>query len=126
MVQRKLKCSPYAVRPDGTGSEAAGPVEGALKRARIEEALRRLDQEQREVLVALHYLKVPVSELARHLNIATETVNSRALAALRVIHGFLDEGPQPYAAESDLPVCRMPPGTSLRRRWWLWLLGAFK
>jgi RNA polymerase sigma-70 factor, ECF subfamily len=95
MVQGKSRCPPDTVKPDGTGSEAAGQVEGALKRALIEEALTRLDREQREVLVALHYRRVPVSELAMHLNIPTGTVNTRALSALRAIHRFLNESPQP-------------------------------
>jgi RNA polymerase sigma-70 factor (ECF subfamily) len=96
MVQGKSKCPPDAAKPNGTGSEAAGQVEGSLKqRALIEETLTRLDREQREVLVALHYRKVPVRELAMHLNIPTGTVNSRALSALRAIHGFLNDSPRP-------------------------------
>jgi hypothetical protein len=94
MVQGKSKCPPDAAKPIGTGSEAAGQVEGSLKqRALIEEALTRLDREQREVLVALHYRKIPVSELAMHLNIPTGTVNTRALSALRAIHRFLNDSP---------------------------------
>jgi DNA-directed RNA polymerase specialized sigma24 family protein len=95
MVQGKSRCPPHAVKPDGTDSEAVRQVEGALKRALIEEALRSLDREQRDVLVALHYRRVPVSELAMHLNIPTGTVNTRALSALKAIHRFLNESPQP-------------------------------
>ncbi|MDQ1058379.1 DNA-directed RNA polymerase specialized sigma24 family protein [Arthrobacter globiformis] len=65
-----------------------------MKRDLIEEALTRLDREQREVLVALHYRKIPVSELAVHLNIPTDTVNTCALSALRAIHKFLKDSPQ--------------------------------
>ena len=35
------------------------------------------------------------SELAMHLNIPTGTVNTRALSALKAIHRFLNESPQP-------------------------------
>ncbi|MBT2550419.1 RNA polymerase sigma factor [Arthrobacter sp. ISL-65] len=80
-----------AQRPEN----GAGQVEGAFKRALIEEALTRLDREQREVLVALHYCRFPVSEVAVQLNIPTRTVNARALSALKAIRSFLNQSPQP-------------------------------
>lgn len=48
----------------GTGSVVAAHVAGALTRTLIEEALTSLDREQCEILVALHYCRVPVNALA--------------------------------------------------------------
>ena len=84
-----------AVQGEGAGSAAAGQVEGTLSRALIEEALTKLDTEHREVLVALHYRRVSVNDLAMQLNIPAAMVNARALSALRAVHSFLKESLHP-------------------------------
>ncbi|MBD1542458.1 hypothetical protein G9E11_09405 [Arthrobacter sp. IA7] len=57
----------------------------------IREALTKLESEQRDVLVALHYCRLTVAEAAQQLGIPADSVNHRALAALRTLRRLLDQ-----------------------------------
>jgi DNA-directed RNA polymerase specialized sigma24 family protein len=62
--------------------------------SRISEALMMLDMEQRDVLLALHYGRLTVAEVATQFDISPALVSRRALAALRSLRRLLDQGTQ--------------------------------
>jgi RNA polymerase sigma-70 factor (ECF subfamily) len=62
--------------------------------SRVSEALMMLDMEQRDVLLALHYGRLTVAEVAMQFGISPALVSRRALAALRSLRRFLDQGAQ--------------------------------
>lgn len=62
--------------------------------ARVSEALMMLDMEQRDVLLALHYGRLTVAEVAAEFGISPALVSRRALAALRSLRHLLDQGRQ--------------------------------
>ncbi len=72
-------------------AESSERVDELLNRVLMEEALLRLSQEHREVLVALHYQRFTVNEAALRLNIPSGTVKSRAFYAVRALRTILDE-----------------------------------
>jgi RNA polymerase sigma-70 factor (ECF subfamily) len=82
---------------EAAGNDLAGPESGAervdelLDRVLMEEALRRLSAEHRDVLVALHYRRHTVQEASAMLNIPNGTVKSRAFYAVRALRTILDE-----------------------------------
>lgn len=89
---RKAQRRPAESGPEG--AELAGSserVDELLNRVLMEEALLRLSQEHREVLVALHYQRFTVNEAALRLNIPSGTVKSRAFYAVRALRTILDE-----------------------------------
>ncbi|WP_314194253.1 sigma factor-like helix-turn-helix DNA-binding protein [uncultured Arthrobacter sp.] len=59
---------------------------------RVSEALMMLDLEQRDVLLALHYGRLTVAEVATQFGISPALVSQRALAALRTLRRLLDQG----------------------------------
>jgi len=62
--------------------------------SRVSEALMMLDMEQRDVLLALHYGRLTVAEVATQFDISPALVSHRALAALRSLRRLLDQGAQ--------------------------------
>jgi DNA-directed RNA polymerase specialized sigma24 family protein len=62
--------------------------------SRVSEALMMLDLEQRDVLLALHYGRLTVAEVATQFDISPTVVSHRALAALRTLRQLLDQGAQ--------------------------------
>jgi DNA-directed RNA polymerase specialized sigma24 family protein len=62
--------------------------------SRVSEALMMLDMEQRDVLLALHYGRLTVAEVATQFDISPALVSQRALAALRSLRRLLDQGAQ--------------------------------
>jgi DNA-directed RNA polymerase specialized sigma24 family protein len=60
--------------------------------SRVSEALMMLDMEQRDVLLALHYGRLTVAEVATQFGISPVLVSQRALAALRALRRLLDQG----------------------------------
>lgn len=74
---------------DPAGAEER--VDELLNRVLMKEALRRLSNEHRDVLVVLHYRRFTVAEAAIELNIPQGTVKSRAFYAVRALRTILDE-----------------------------------
>ena len=72
-------------------AEVTGKVDELLTRVLMEEALPRLSNEHRDVLVALHYRRFTVNEAAVQLNIPSGTVKSRAFYAVKALRTVLDE-----------------------------------
>jgi DNA-directed RNA polymerase specialized sigma24 family protein len=62
--------------------------------SRVSDALMMLDMEQREVLLALHYGRLTVAEVAEQFGISPAMVSHRALAALRTFRRLLDQSAQ--------------------------------
>lgn len=69
-------------------------AQGDAAASRVSEALMMLDMEQRDVLLALHYGRLTVAEVASQFDIPPALVSRRALAALRTLRRLLDQGAQ--------------------------------
>jgi len=92
-----------AVRPSVAAAspveEAASPVEekdsdayeSALVSWQVEEALRRLGEDHRRVLIETYYRSRPYAEVAAELGIPEGTVKSRVYYALRALRLALEE-----------------------------------
>ena len=70
---------------------ATDQVEVAMRAWNVEEALRRLGPEHRQVVLEIYYRGRPSRELARQLGIPEGTVRSRLYYALRALRVTLDE-----------------------------------
>lgn len=70
---------------------AVDQVEVAMQAWNVEEALRRLGPEHRQVVLEIYYRGRPSRELARQLGIPEGTVRSRLYYALRALRLTLDE-----------------------------------
>lgn len=85
-----------AVRPAVAGDEGDEPTTGdeldkALVAWQVEEALRRLSDEHRRVLVEVHYRGRPYQDVAAELGVPAGTVKSRVYYALKALRLTLDE-----------------------------------
>jgi len=69
-------------------------AQGDAAASRVSEALMMLDMQQRDVLLALHYGRLTVAEVASQFDISPALVSRRALAALRTLRRLLDQGAQ--------------------------------
>ena len=70
---------------------AVDQLDRLLLRVLMEEALRRLSPEHRQVILALHYQRLTAVEAARVLAIPLGTVKSRAFYAAKALRVVLDE-----------------------------------
>jgi len=66
-------------------------LEQALVAWQVEEAMRRIDEQHRQVLVETFYRGRPSADLATELGVPVETVKSRVLDGLRTLKAALDE-----------------------------------
>jgi RNA polymerase sigma-70 factor, ECF subfamily len=83
-----------AVRPklaEGGVEPAVEPLEQALLSWQVEEALRRLGDDHRRVLVETYYRGRPYAEVAAELGIPEGTVKSRVYYGLRALRVVLEE-----------------------------------
>ena len=84
-----------ALADDDQLERAARPVEDGTDRLLrgwvVEEALRRLSPEHREVLVQTHLRDRPYAEVAAELGLPVGTVRSRVFYGLRALRVALDE-----------------------------------
>ena len=71
--------------------QADDPYERALLAWEVEEALRRLGDAHREVLVETYYRGRPYAEVAAQLGVPEGTVKSRVYYALRALRNALEE-----------------------------------
>ena len=76
---------------DPEAAAVAGDMNGVLDKILMEEALMRLTDEHRQVVVHLHYLGSSVAQTATSLGIPEGTVKSRAYYGLRALRGILAE-----------------------------------
>jgi RNA polymerase sigma-70 factor (ECF subfamily) len=83
-----------AARPrvaDGGIEPSVEPLEQALLAWQVEEALRRIGEDHRHVLVETHYRGRPYAEVAAELGVPEGTVKSRVYYGLRALRVVLEE-----------------------------------
>ncbi len=83
-----------AVRPtvaDGGIEVAVEPFDEALLAWQIEEAMRRIGEQHRRVLVETYYRGRPYAEVAEELGVPEGTVKSRVYYGLRALRIVLEE-----------------------------------
>lgn len=67
------------------------PLEQALLAWQVEEALRRIGESHRKILVETHFRARPYAEVATELGVPEGTVKSRVFYALRALRNALEE-----------------------------------
>jgi RNA polymerase sigma-70 factor (ECF subfamily) len=83
-----------AVRPrvaEGEVEDAVEPIEQALLAWQVEEALRRIGDQHRRILLETHFRGRPYSEVAAELGVPEGTVKSRVYYGLRALRVVLEE-----------------------------------
>jgi len=70
---------------------AVEPFEQALLSWQVEEAMRRIGEDHRRVLVETHYRGRPYAEVAEELGVPEGTVKSRVYYGLRALRVVLEE-----------------------------------
>ncbi len=84
-----------AVRPKLAGESgvepSVEPLEQALLAWQVEEAMRRIGDDHRHVLVETHYRGRPYAEVAAELGVPEGTVKSRVYYGLRALRVALEE-----------------------------------
>lgn len=75
----------------GTGSEVADATERLLQQWVVEEALRRIPDHHREVIVQTYLRDRPHDEVAAELGVPVGTVRSRLFYGLKALRSALDE-----------------------------------
>jgi len=84
-----------AARPvvvaEGAAEPSVEPIEETLLAWQVEEAMRRIGDQHREILVETYYRARPYAEVAAELGIPVGTVKSRVYYALRALRIALEE-----------------------------------
>jgi RNA polymerase sigma-70 factor (ECF subfamily) len=83
-----------AVRPrvaEGGVEPSVEPLDDALIAWQVEEAMRRIGEDHRRVLVETHYRGRPYAEVAEELGVPEGTVKSRVYYGLRALRVVLEE-----------------------------------
>jgi len=83
-----------AVRPkvaEGGVEPAVEPIDDALLAWQMEEAMRQIGEQHRQVLVETYYRGRPYAEVAAELGVPEGTVKSRVYYALRALRVVLEE-----------------------------------
>lgn len=83
-----------AVRPrvaEGGIEPSVEPLEEALLAWQVEEAMRRIGEDHRRVLVETHYRGRPYAEVAEELGVPEGTVKSRVYYGLKALRVVLEE-----------------------------------
>lgn len=88
--RRAARIGPTSL-PEGGVEDSAEPLEQALLAWQVEEALRQIGPQHREILVEAYYRERPYSELAAKLGIPEGTVKSRVYYGLRALRNALEE-----------------------------------
>lgn len=88
---RPLRATRNGARVATQSPTEADELDRALLAWQVEEALSRLSEDHRRVLVEAHLHGRPLPELAAELGIPLGTVKSRAYYALRALRVVLDE-----------------------------------
>ena len=90
-AQRRRTEVPVAEPPETGSTRPADDTDELLLSWVVAEALTRLSQEHRDVLVECYYQGRPVAEAARRLGVPEGTVKSRTHYALRALRLVLEE-----------------------------------
>lgn len=78
-------------RRDPLETNPAVEIDRALDQMLVEDALARLQEAHRDVVLRLYYRRLTVAEAARELGVPEGTVKSRAFYAVRSLRAVLDE-----------------------------------
>lgn len=76
---------------DGGVEPAVEPFDEALRAWQIEEAMRRIGEDHRRVLIETYYRGRPYAEVAEELGVPEGTVKSRVYYGLRALRVVLEE-----------------------------------
>jgi len=76
---------------EGEVEPSVEPLEETLLAWQVEEAMRRIGDQHREILVETYYRARPYAEVAAELGIPVGTVKSRVYYALRALRIALEE-----------------------------------
>jgi RNA polymerase sigma-70 factor (ECF subfamily) len=77
--------------PDGGVEPSGEPLERSLFAWRVEEAMRKIGEQYRQVLVETYYRGRPYAEVATELGVPEATVKSRVHDGLRALKVALEE-----------------------------------
>ncbi len=77
--------------PNGDGAADVDEIERALACWQVEEALSRVSEEHRTVLVEVHLRGRPIAEVAAQLGVPAGTVKSRVYYGMRALRVALEE-----------------------------------
>lgn len=94
LARRRTGQAPVGVDDDASTDLAAGaddPVDRLLSSIQLEEALRRLSPEHRQVVVEVYYHGRTCVELAAVLKLSASTVRSRLYYGIRALRLVLEE-----------------------------------
>lgn len=83
-----------AIRPavaDGGVEPSVEPLDEALLAWQVEEAMRRIGDDHRRILIETYYRGRPYAEVARELGVPEGTVKSRVYYGLRALRVALEE-----------------------------------
>jgi RNA polymerase sigma-70 factor, ECF subfamily len=76
---------------DGGAEPAVEPLDDALLAWQVEEAMRRIGEQHRRVLIETYYRGRPYGEVAEELGVPEGTVKSRVYYGLRALRVALEE-----------------------------------
>ena len=79
------------VAPEGGVEPSVEPLDDALVAWQVEEAMRRIGDDHRRVLIETHYRGRPYAEVAEELGVPEGTVKSRVYYGLRALRVVLEE-----------------------------------
>ncbi|HEX8753798.1 MAG TPA: sigma-70 family RNA polymerase sigma factor [Solirubrobacterales bacterium] len=79
------------VAPEGGVEPSVEPLDDALIAWQVEEAMRRIGEDHRRVLIETHYRGRPYAEVAEELGVPEGTVKSRVYYGLRALRVVLEE-----------------------------------
>ena len=88
---RKRSRTPHPTEETGRAEDSGEPLEDALLAWQIEEALRRIGEVHRRVIVETYYRERPYSEVAAELGVPEGTIKSRVYYGLRALRNALEE-----------------------------------
>ena len=88
--RKATRWMPSSLDRPGPEPAVADGSSAVIARDRIERAFRRLNLDQRLVVVLSYYLDLPPAVIADHLDIPVGTVHSRLHRALRAMHAAID------------------------------------
>ena len=93
LARRRAVRPPVAAVPAASDDQADGvdEVDRALVAWQVEEALRRIGEDHRRVLVEVYYRARPYAEVATELGVPVGTVKSRVYYGLRALRLALEE-----------------------------------